>query len=130
MTKDDASTAELVQQVSQEMSALVRDEIALATAEVKQKGKTAGVGAGLSGTGGLLALYGVGALVAAAVLGLAEAVDGWLAALIVAVVLFAVAGVLAKTGVGRIKKGTPPVPEQAVSSTKRDVDTVKESVHR
>lgn len=129
-TKEDLSTGELMHQVSAEVSALVRDEIALATAEVKRKGKLAGLGAGLSGAGGLLALYALGALVVAAGLGLAEAVDGWLAALIVGVVLLAMAGLLAMTGIGKIKSATPPVPEEAVKSTQRDVETVKEHVQR
>ena len=87
----DGSTAELVRQAAEQISRLVRDELALARAEMTEKGKKTGVGAGLLGGGGLVALYGVAALLTAIVLGLAEAMPAWLAALIVAVLLFAVA---------------------------------------
>lgn len=126
----DASTGELVQRLTTQVSELVRSEFALATAELKNKGTKAGVGIGTAGAGGVLAVYGGGALVAAAVLGLATALDAWLAALIVGVVLLVVAGVLAMLGIGKVKQAGSPVPEQALDSTKRDVATVKESLHR
>jgi MFS family permease len=125
-----SETAELVRQAAEQISRLVRDELALAKAEMAEKGKRAGVGVGLFGGGGVAALYGVGALLAAVVLGLAEAMPGWLAALIVAVVLFAVAGVLALLGRGQVSKATPPIPEQAVRSMKADIDEVKERAQR
>lgn len=125
-----SSTAQLVERLSTQVSALVRDEIALATEEMKQKGSRIGAGIGISGAGGLLALYGLAAMFAAAVLGLATVLDAWLAALIVGVVLLALAGVLAMAGIGQVRSGAPPVPEQAVQSTKRDIATVKESIHR
>jgi MFS family permease len=77
------------------------------------------------GGAGLAGAYAVGALVAAAILGLATAVDGWLAALIVGLVLAAVAGVLALVGKNKVQEATPPLPEEAISSTKQDVETVK-----
>lgn len=123
---DGASTAELLRQLSDQTSRLVRDEVALAKAELTEKGKRAGIGAGMFGSAGVLALYGVGVLIAAAVAALALAVDTWLAALIVAVVLFAVAGVLALVGKGQVKQAVPPVPERAIDSVKTDVDTVKD----
>jgi uncharacterized membrane protein YqjE len=126
----DRPTGELVQQMSELVSRLVREEIGLAQAELKQKGKRAGVGAGLFGGGTVLALYGVGALVAALVLLLAEALAPWVAALIVAVVLLVIAGVLALVARSQVRKATPPVPEQAIKSVKQDVDTVKERAHR
>lgn len=132
-TTDDlanSSTAQLVERLSTQVSALVRDEIALATAEMKQKGSRIGAGVGISGAGGLLALYGLAAMFAAAVLGLATVLDAWLAALVVGVVLLALAGVLTVAGIGQVRSGTPPVPEQAVQSTKQDIATVKESIHR
>jgi putative superfamily III holin-X len=125
-----ASTAELVSQISGQVSRLVRDELALFKAEMSEKGKKAGLGAGLFGGGGLVALYGVAALLAAVILGLAAAMPGWLAALIVAVVLFAVAAVLAAVGRKQVRQATPPVPEQTVSSVKADIDEVKERVRR
>jgi hypothetical protein len=124
------STGELVGQAAEQISRLVRDELALAKAEMTEKGKKAGVGAGLLGGGGLVALYGVAALLAAVVLGLAEAMPPWLAALIVAVVLFAVAGVLAMSGRKQVKQATPPVPEETVRSVKADIDEVKERAKR
>jgi len=124
------STAQLVERLSTQVSALVKDEIALATAEMKQKGSRIGAGVGISGAGGLLALYGLAAMFAAAVLGLAMVLDAWLAALVVGVVLLGLAGVLAMAGIGQVRSGAPPVPEQAVQSTKRDIATVKESIHR
>jgi hypothetical protein len=125
-----SSTAQLVEQLSAQVSALVRNEIGLATAEMKQKGSRIGIGIGISGAGGLLALYGFAAVLAAAVLGLATVLNAWLAALVVGVFLLALAGVLTATGIGQVRSGTPPVPEQAVRSTKRDIETVKESIHR
>src|SRR5918992_5876641 len=89
---EDRSISELVQRLSGQTQTLVRQELQLAQLELKQKGKRAGIGAGMFGGSGLFALYGLGALVAAAVLGLATAVDAWLAALIVAVGLFALGG--------------------------------------
>jgi len=126
----DSSVAQLVERMSAQVSALVRDEMALATAEMKRKGAQVGIGVGLGGAGGVLALLGLGALVAAAVLGLASVVAAWLAALIVGVVLLALAGGLALAGIGQVRDATPPLPEQAVQSTKRDIETVKESIHR
>jgi hypothetical protein len=64
-------------------------------------------------------------LVVAAVLGLAEVLPAWLAALIVAVVFLVLAGLLALLGVGRLKKGLPPVPKESLDSVKEDVDAVK-----
>ena len=128
---DDRSIAELLKQLTEQTRTLVRDEIRLATLELKDKGKKAGVGAGLFGASGMVTLYGVGTLIAALVLVLATAMDAWLAALIVAVVLFAVAAVLALTGKREIEHAGPPVPEEAMASTKQDVASVKEHVaHR
>jgi uncharacterized membrane protein YqjE len=119
---------ELVKDLSTQVSTLVRQELELAKVELTEKGKQAGIGAGMFGGAGLFALYGVGALVATAILGLATAVDGWLAALIVAVVLFAVAGVLALLGKARAKRAVPPMPEQTVETIKEDVRYTKEHV--
>ncbi|MQA16011.1 MAG: phage holin family protein [Pseudonocardiaceae bacterium] len=126
----DLSTADLVNRLSSQVFELVRDEMALATTELKRKGAKTGVGAGLSGAGGLIALYGLAALVAAAVLGLATVLPGWAAALIVGGILLVVAGLLAVTGIGQVKKAGPMKPEQAVQSTQRDVEAVKGSVRR
>jgi hypothetical protein len=126
----DGSTAELVRQAAEQISRLVRDELSLARAEMTEKGKKAGVGAGLLGGGGLVALYGVAALLTAIVLGLAEVMPAWLAALIVAVLLFAVAGVMAVLGRKEVQQATPPVPREAVDSVMADIDEVKERAKR
>ena len=125
-----ASTGDLVRQAAEQISRLVRDELALARVEMTEKGKRVGVGAGLLSGGGLVALYAVAALLTAAVLGLAEAMPAWLAALIVAVVLFAAAGVLALIGRRKVSQGSPPVPEETVRSVKADIDEVKERAKR
>lgn len=124
------STGELISELSQTTSALVRDEIRLATAELKEKGKHAGIGVGMFGAAGIVALFGGGALVATAIAGLAMAMDTWAAALIVTVVLFAVAGVLALLGKKQVGEATPPMPEQAMEGLQADVATVKEHAKR
>jgi len=124
------SLNELVQRLSSQTASLVRKEIRLAQLELQEKGKRAGIGAGMFGGSGLVALYGVGALIAAAILALATAVTAWLAALIVAVVFFAVAGVLALTGKQQVQQATPPAPEAAIESVQADVDAVKERAGR
>jgi uncharacterized membrane protein YqjE len=125
-----ASTGELVKQAAEQISRLVRDELALAKAEMTEKGKRAGLGVGLFGGVGVVAAYGLGALLVAVVLGLAEVMPAWLAALIVAVLLFAIAGGLALAGRAELKKAAPPMPEEAVRSVKADIDEVKERAHR
>ena len=127
---EDASTGQLIGQLTEQISRLVRDEARLAQAEVTQKAKRLGIGAGLFGGAGLFAFFGLAVLIAAAVLALALVLPGWLAALIVAVVLFAVAGVLALVGKKDVEKGTPPVPTEAIASTRTDIQTVKESARR
>lgn len=126
----DSSVGHLVERLSTQVSELVRDEIALATAEMKRKGTQAGTGAGLGVAGAVLALLGLGALVAAAVLGLANVVAGWLAALIVGVALLVLAGAVVAIGISQVRHATPPLPEQAAKSAQLDVETVKESMHR
>lgn len=124
------STAELVREATEQMSRLVREELALARAEMTAKGKQAGAGAGLLGGGGAIALYGVGALLAAIALGLDVALPAWLAVLIVAVVLLATAGVLAMLGRTKVKQAAPPVPRETAESIKADIDEVKGRARR
>jgi uncharacterized membrane protein YqjE len=124
-TDEDRSVGELVQALTQQTSALVRHEMRLAQVELQEKGKRMGMGAGMFGGAGLVALYGVGALIAAAIIGLGTVLEPWIAAVILGVVLLAVAGILALTGKKQVDRGTPPLPEQAIESTKRDVDEVK-----
>jgi MFS family permease len=119
------SLAELIKQLSEQSSRLARQEVELAKAEMAVKGKRAGIGAGMFGGAGALGFYGLGALVAAAVLGLATAVAAWLAALIVAAVLAAIAGILALQGKTKVEQATPPIPEAATESVKEDVRVAK-----
>ena len=126
----DQPVGELVKQLSEQMSTLVRRELQLAQLELQEKGKRAGIGAGLFGGAGAIALYGLGVLIAAAVLVLATAVDAWLAALIVGVVLLAIAGIAGLMGKKQVDQAVPPAPEQAIQSTKRDVSEVKERAAR
>ena len=118
-------TAELLKEFSDQATTLLRKEIALAKVEVAEKGKKAAVGAGMFGGTGVFGFYAFGALTACAILALATAVESWLAALIVGVVYAAIAGVLALRGKAQVKRAAPPVPEQAVDSTKEDLEWVK-----
>jgi hypothetical protein len=127
-TPTDRSIADLVKQLSDQTTTLVRQEIDLAKAELAVKGKQAGVGAGLFGGAGMFGLYALGALTACVILALATAMTGWLAALIVAAIYGAIAGVLALTGKNKVKQGAPPVPEQTVESVKEDVEWTKQRV--
>ena len=127
---EDASTGELISRLTEQISTLVRDEARLAQAEVTQKAKRLGVGAGLFGGAGLFAFFGLAALITTAILALALVLPAWLSALIVAVVLFVIAGVLALVGKKDVQQGTPPVPTEAIASTKADIQTVKESARR
>jgi len=124
------SLSELVQQLSNQTASLVRKEIRLAQLELQEKGKRAGIGAGMFGGAGLVALYGVGAVIAALIMLIATAVAPWVAGLIVGVVLLAVAGVVALTGKKQVERATPPLPERAVESVQDDVDHVKERAQR
>ena len=112
------------------MTKLARDELRLAQLEMTRKGKRAGLGIGIFGGGGLLALYGLGCLLAAAIIGLATAVTAWLAALIIGAGLLLVAAAAAVIGKAQLGRATPPVPEQATASVKADVEEIKERAHR
>lgn len=126
----DASTAQLVSLLAAESSQLIRDEIALAKVEMTERAKGVGIGAGLFGAAGVLAWFGFGTLIATAVLALDLVLPAWAAALIVAAVLFAAAGVVALHGRKSIAEGSPPVPERAIANVKADVAEVKEARQR
>lgn len=128
--ENDRSVGELTRDLSEQTATLVRKELALATAEMKEKATHAGTGAGLFGGAALIALFGVGALVATAILGLSEVVDAWLAALIVTVVLFVAAGIAALIGKREVEEGTPLKPEKAPHELAVDKETVKEAARR
>jgi hypothetical protein len=115
---------DLLKQLAQETSTLVRQEMELAKAEVSEKGRQAGKGVGMFGAAGIVGLLALGALTAAAILALDLAVAGWLAALIVAAVWAATAGLLAVAGKGRVQEATPPAP-QTVETVKEDIEWAK-----
>lgn len=119
----DASLSELVNDLSSQTSRLVRDEVALAKAELRSDVQHAGIGAGLFGGAGMFALLGVVTLIGSAVAGLALVVDVWLAALIVALALFVVAGIAAVIGKKQIAGVGPP--ERTIESVKQDIAAVK-----
>ncbi|HEX2097340.1 MAG TPA: phage holin family protein [Solirubrobacterales bacterium] len=121
----DSSTGELVKQLSEQSSELVRQELELAKAELTEKGKRAGIGAGMFGGAGVAGLLALGALTACFILLLGKAMDEWVAALIVAILYGAVAAVLALRGRDKVREGMPPAPEQTVESVKEDVQWAK-----
>ena len=127
---DERSAGELVKEMSALVPRLVRDEIKLAQVEMTSKGKQMGIGAGAFAGSGLVALYAIGCLLACAIIAISGVVAAWLAALIVGVALLAVSGIAALIGKSRLSKGTPPVPKEAIDSTKADVQEVKEKAHR
>jgi MFS family permease len=125
-----ASLGELVQRFSQQTATLVRQEMRLAQAELKEKGKRAGIGAGLFGGAGVVALAAFGTLVAGLVLLLGEAVAMWISAFVVTGALALLAGVMALVGKKQVAQATPPKPEAAIESVQADVAEIKERARR
>lgn len=125
MSVEGKSTADLFRDLSNEMTALVHQEIELAKVELSEKTKKVGAGAGLFGGAAVTGLLASGALVAAAIAGIATVLSVWLSALIVGVVLLGVAGVMVVTGRAEVARGTPPIPEEAIKSSKEDVEWLK-----
>jgi len=123
--EQDKPLGELVQDLSRQTSTLIRQEMRLAQAELTEKGRHAGKGAGMFGGAGAVALYGVAALVAAAILGLATVLEPWIAAAAVGLALLLVAAILALTGKKELGEAGPAKPELAIESVQRDIDTVK-----
>ncbi len=124
----DRPVSELIKQLAQETQTLVRQEMDLAKAEMREKGKRAGLGVGLMGAATVVALGAFGALTAFLIALLAEAMDVWVAGLIVGLVYAAIAAVLALQGKEKVTEATPPVPEQAVQTVKEDVQWAKNQV--
>jgi hypothetical protein len=120
----EASTGQLMTQAMEDISTLIRDELALAKRDLAQTGKKAGLGAGLFGGAGILALYGLGALIATIILAIAEGLAPWIAAGIVTIVLFVAAGVAALIGKGKISH-IAEAPSERVESVKADIDTAR-----
>jgi uncharacterized membrane protein YqjE len=128
-TEQEQPLGALVHQLTQQVPELIRSEIRLAQAEVAEKGKRAGIGIGMFSVAGLLGFFALATLIATAVLALALVVDGWLAALIVALVLLAGAGVAAVVGKNKVAQATPAAPERAIGGIKEDIATVKGDHH-
>lgn len=127
---DGRPAGELVRQLTEQVSRLARQEVQLAKLELAEKGRRAGLGAGLFAGSGLVAVYGLAALVAAAILALAVVLPAWLAALLVGLGLFALAGGLALLGRAQFRRATPPLPEQAAASVKADVHEIATRARR
>lgn len=119
-----------MKQLSEQVSLLVRDELKMARLELTRKGRFAGMGMGLYGASGLVALYAVACLLAAAIIAIAGEIRPWLAALIIGIALLVVSTVAALMGRSRMRRATPPMPKQAVEGTKADIEEVKERMHR
>ena len=122
---EDQTIGGLVNQLTTQIPQLIRSEMRLAQAEVAQKGKAAGVGIGMFSAAGLLAFFGLACLITTAILGLANVVDAWLAALIVGAILLVIAGIVAVVGKNKVSEAGPPKPERAIEGIKEDVETVK-----
>jgi uncharacterized membrane protein YqjE len=124
-TPPEPSLGTLVSQLSAQIPELIRSEIRLAQVEVTEKGKRAGIGIGMFGAAGLMGFFGLAVLITTAILLLDLVLPAWAAALIVAVVLFVIAGVAALMGKKKVKEAGSPKPERAIENLKADVATVK-----
>ncbi|WP_225729372.1 MULTISPECIES: phage holin family protein [unclassified Nocardia] len=122
--------SELVSTASEQLSRLIREEVALAALETRGKARQAGFGAGLTGAAAVSALGGIGALIAAAILALALALPAWAAALIIAGALLFVAALLGLAGWAAVRKAAPPLPQQAVADIRTDVAVIKDRSQR
>ncbi|MFI6851621.1 phage holin family protein [Streptomyces sp. NPDC050416] len=121
---------DLVQRASQQLTELVRGEMRLAQAEMREKGKRYGKGGGLFGGAGLVGFLTAQALVATVTAALAVPLPVWAAALIVTAVLGVITAVLAVKGRKEVSQAAPPAPEQTIDSVKADVAEIKESAQR
>ncbi|MFF5032988.1 phage holin family protein [Nocardia salmonicida] len=126
----DRSVAELVDDATQQITRLVRDEIALARVEMQDRTKGIARGVGIVGAGGLVAFYGGIALTAAAVFALALVLPNWAAALIVGAGLVVVGAGLGLLGKKNVTEAAPPVPREAMQSVKEDIEIVKDGSKR
>jgi uncharacterized membrane protein YqjE len=119
------SMGELFTKLSEDLSTLVRQELRLAQAEMTEKGKKAGLGAGMFGGAGLMGVLALATLTTTVIAALAKGMDVWVAALIVTAVYVAVAAVLALSGKRHVSEATPPTPEQTIDTVKEDVQWAK-----
>lgn len=119
----------LVHDLTQQVPELIRSELRLAQAEMAEKGKRAGIGIGAFSAAGLLAFFGLAAVITAAIAALALVLPTWAAALIVAAVLFAAAAAAGLFGKNKVAQATPAKPEKAMQGLKEDIETVKGGHH-
>lgn len=124
------STGDLVKQVTEQVSLLMRDELKLAQLEMTGKARQAGTGMGMMGGGALIALYGVACLIACVIIAISHSLQAWLSALIIGVALLVVAAIVSAIGRNKMRQGSPPMPTEAVESVKTDVQAIKEKAHR
>lgn len=127
---ENLSAAQLFKQAEMQFSQLIREELQLAKLELADKGKKAGLGVGLFGASAVVGAFALGALVAAAILGLATALQAWLAAVIVGVALLLVAAVAALAGKRETSQALPPAPTVTAHEVQADIAAVKEGLHR
>jgi hypothetical protein len=121
----DRPIGELLKQLANETTTLVRQELDLAKAEMREKAGKAGPGFGMWGAAGAIGLLAAGALTAFLILALDGVMPNWLAALIVGVVYAAIAGVLYVSGKQRVEEAGSPVPQKTIESVKEDVQWAK-----
>jgi uncharacterized membrane protein YqjE len=124
----DRPVGELLKELSSQTTTLVRQELELAKAEMAEKGKKAGLGAGMFGGAGIFGLLALASLTTCVIAALATGMEVWVAALIVGAVYAGIAAVLAVAGRQKTREATPPAPEQAIESTKEDVQWAKTQV--
>jgi hypothetical protein len=124
------TVGQLVTHASQQLGELVRMELRLAATEMREKGRHAGIGAGLFGGAAVVALYGAGAVIVAAIAALALVLPVWASALIVGVLLFIVAAAMLAIGRQEVTRAVPPVPDETLDSAKQDVTEITERVRR
>jgi uncharacterized membrane protein YqjE len=126
-SRDDRSLGELFSELSRQTSTLIRQEVALAKVEMKQKGTEVGKDVGMMAAGGALAYAGLLALIATVIIVLAEFIPWWLSALIVSLVVLGVGGMLIQRGMSALKQ-TSMAPEQTIETLKEDKEWAKKQL--
>jgi uncharacterized membrane protein YqjE len=126
-SRDDRSLGELFSELSRQTSTLIRQEVALAKVEMKQKGAEVGKDVGMMAAGGALAYAGLLALIATVIIVLAEFIPWWLSALIVSLVVLGVGGMLIQRGMSALKQ-TSMAPEQTIETLKEDKEWAKKQL--
>jgi len=126
-SRDDRSLGELFAELSRQTSTLIRQEVALAKAEMKEKGKEAGKDIGMMAAGGALAYAGLLALIAAIIIALANVVAWWLSALIVGIVVVAIGALMIQRGMSALKE-SGVAPEQTIETLKEDKEWARKQL--